>query len=426
MTWMQGGKLNKSKFMKSGHFPTLIAAFLYFDVSFMVWVLLGPLAPFLSQTLQLAPYQKGLLTAIPLLGGALFRPLLGVLGERLGERRTGLLGLTLTLVPLILGWRFAHTVAHFYFLGFLLGVAGASFAVALPIAGRWYPPEYQGLVMGIAGAGNSGTLIATLFAPRLAQKFGWNTTFALAILPIAIVLILFALLAKDSPRRGSPPKWAEYSALLREPDAAWFCFFYSFTFGGFVGLASFLTTFFHDQYGLSKVQAGDVTTIVVLAGSFLRPMGGWLSDKIGGYRLLIVLLAGVACCLTGVGRIPALPLEVALLFLTMGMLGMGNGAVFQLVPQRFSERVGVLTGLVGAAGGIGGFFLPFLLGAIKQRTGQYSGGLFLFGAAFFLAALILLQLGSRWRASWQEAAIERAGIFSYRSLAEAPVSEPAE
>jgi len=403
-------------FFKSGHFPTLMAAFLYFDVSFMVWVLLGPLAPFLSQQFHLTAYQKGLLTAIHLLGGALFRPVLGVLGERIGERKTGLLGLTLTLIPLIMGWRFAHAPTHFYFLGLLLGIAGASFAVALPIAGRWYPPEYQGLVMGIAGAGNSGTLIATLFAPRLAQRFGWNTTFALAMLPVVTVLCLFALLAKDSPRRDAPPKWRDYAALLREPDAGWFCFFYSFTFGGFVGLASFLTTFFFDQYGLSNVRAGDITTIVVLAGSFLRPVGGWLSDRIGGYRLLMLLLAGVAVCLAGVGRLPALPLEVVLLFLTMGMLGMGNGAVFQLVPQRFAERVGVLTGLVGAAGGLGGFFLPFVLGMVKQRTGQYSGGLFLFGAAFFLASVILLQLGTRWRANWHENAIERAGIFSYRNL----------
>ena len=418
--------MERSKFMKSGHFPTLVAAFLYFDVSFMVWVLLGPLAPFLSQQFHLTAYQKGLLTAIPLLGGALFRPVLGVLGERFGERKTGLLGLTLTLVPLIIGWRFAHTPTHFYVLGLLLGIAGASFAVALPIAGRWYPPEYQGLVMGIAGAGNSGTLVATLFAPRIAQKFGWNTTFALAMLPVVIVLCLFALLAKDSPRHTLAPKWKDYAALLREPDAGWFCFFYSFTFGGFVGLASFLTTFFFDQYGLSKVRAGDITTIVVLAGSFLRPIGGWLSDKIGGYRLLMLLLAGVAVCLTGVGRLPALPLEVALLFLTMGMLGMGNGAVFQLVPQRFAERVGVLTGLVGAAGGLGGFFLPFVLGVVKQRTGQYSGGLFLFGSAFFLASLTLLQLGIRWRAKWHEAAIERAGIFSYRELIGGPIRETVE
>jgi NNP family nitrate/nitrite transporter-like MFS transporter len=418
--------MNKKKFLESGHFPTLIAAFLYFDVSFMVWVLLGPLAPFLSEMLKLTPYQKGLLTAIPLLGGALFRPVLGFLGERFGERRTGLFGLAFTLLPLILGWRFAHTVAHFYVLGLLLGIGGASFAVALPIAGRWYPPEYQGLVMGIAGAGNSGTLIATLFAPRLAQRFGWANTFALAMLPVIVVLVFFALLAKDSPRRSEPPKWKAIATILREPDTAWFCFFYSFTFGGFVGLASFLSTFFHDQYGLSKVRAGDFTTIVVLAGSFLRPVGGWLSDKIGGYRLLLLLLAGVAACLGGVGRLPVLPLEATLLFFAMGMMGMGNGAVFQLLPQRFSDRVGILTGWVGAAGGLGGFFLPFLLGTIKQRTGQYSGGLFLFGGAFFAAALILLQLGTKWRASWQEESAERAGIFSYRSFAGTPVGETIE
>jgi MFS transporter, NNP family, nitrate/nitrite transporter len=418
--------MKKGKFMENGHFPTLIAAFLYFDVSFMVWVMLGPLAPFLSEVLKLTPYQKGLLTAIPLLGGALFRPVLGFLGERFGERRTGLLGLALTLLPLILGWRFAYTPAHFYFLGLLLGIAGASFAVALPIAGRWYPPEYQGFVMGIAGAGNSGTLIATLFAPRLAQKFGWANTFGLALLPVMIVLILFALLAKESPRRTKPPKWKAIAAILCEPDTAWFCFFYSFTFGGFVGMASFLTIFFHDQYGLTKVRAGDFTTIVVFAGSFLRPVGGWLSDKIGGYRLLLLLLAGVACCLGGVGRLPALPVEVSLLFLAMGMMGMGNGAVFQLLPQRFPERVGMLTGFVGAAGGLGGFFLPFLLGAIKQRTGQYSMGLFLFAGAFLAATLILLQLGTKWRATWQEDSIERAGIFSYRSFAVTPMEETAE
>jgi len=418
--------MNNKKFMETGHFPTLIAAFLYFDVSFMVWVMLGPLAPFLSEMLKLTPYQKGLLTAIPLLGGALFRPVLGFLGERIGERRTGLLGLAFTLLPLILGWRFAHTAGQFYFLGLLLGIAGASFAVALPIAGRWYPPQYQGLVMGVAGAGNSGTLLATLFAPRLAQKFGWANTFALAMLPVIVVLVLFALLARDSPHRSEPPKWKVIAAILREPDTAWFCFFYSFTFGGFVGMASFLSTFFHDQYGLSKVRAGDFTTIVVLAGSFLRPVGGWLSDKIGGYRLLLLLLGSVAACLAGVGRLPGLPLEVTLLLLTMGMMGMGNGAVFQLLPQRFPEHVGILAGLVGAAGGLGGFFLPFILGAIKQRTGQYSGGLFLFASAFFAAALILLQLGTKWRASWQEESVERAGIFSYRSFPETPAEEAAE
>jgi NNP family nitrate/nitrite transporter-like MFS transporter len=418
--------MNAKGFFKSGHFPTLIAAFLYFDVSFMVWVLLGPLAPFLDEQLHLTATQKGFLTAIPLLGGSLFRPMLGVLGDRLGGRRTGLLGLLLTLVPLLLGWRFAHTPGQFYFLGLLLGIGGASFAVALPLAGRWYPPEYQGLVMGIAGAGNSGTLIATLFAPRLAQKFGYANTFALAMLPVLLVLLAFALLAKDSPRQGKALAWRDFGGVLQEADTAWFCFFYCFTFGGFVGLASFLTVFFHDQYGLAKVRAGDFTTIVVLAGSFLRPIGGWLSDKIGGYRLLLVLLGTLSICLFAVGSLPPLPLEVGLLFLSMGMLGMGNGAVFQLVPQRFPERIGILTGLVGAAGGFGGFLLPSLLGTIKDRTGQYSWGLYIIAAGFLVAALALLEIGTQWSTKWHEASAGRAGIFSYRRLFRSPIQEVVE
>jgi len=418
--------MNTKSFLKSGHVPTLISAFLYFDVSFMVWVLLGPLAPFLGEQLHLTATQKGFLTAIPLLGGSLFRPVLGVLGERLGGKRTGLLGLTLTLIPLLLGWKFAHTPSQFYFLGLLLGIGGASFAVALPLAGRWYPPEYQGLVMGIAGAGNSGTLIATLAAPRLAQKFGYANTFALAMLPVLLVLALFAILAKDSPNQPKAPAWRDFTAVLRQSDTAWFCFFYCFTFGGFVGLASFLTVFFHDQYGLAKVRAGDYTTIVVLAGSFLRPVGGWLSDKIGGYRLLLILLAILSASLFAVGTLPPLTLEVALLFLTMGMLGMGNGAVFQLVPQRFPERIGILTGLVGAAGGFGGFFLPSALGTIKDRVGEYSWGFYLFAGAFFLAALTLLQLGTLWHTNWKQDSAERAGIFSYRRLLRGPAPEAAD
>lgn len=380
----------------------------------MIWVLLGPLAPFLAEQMKLSGAEKGLLTAIPLLGGSIFRPILGILGDRIGRKKTGLLGLALTILPLLIGWRFAHTLAEFYAIGLFFGIGGASFAVALPLAGGWYPPEKQGLVMGIAGAGNSGTLLATFYAPRLAQDFGWATTFGIAALPVLIVFCLFAFLAKDSPRKADQPKPKEYLAVLRESDAAWFCFFYAFTFGGFVGLTSFLTIFFHDQFGLSKVQAGDYTTLVVLAGSFLRPVGGWFADKVGGYKVLLLLLSALGFCLVAVGALHALDIVVAVLFLTMAMLGMGNGSVFQLVPQRFPERIGILTGIVGAAGGLGGFFLPTVLGAIKDWTGQYSAGFFLFGAAFVGAAVILLQLGKAWQLSWPKAAAARAGIFSYR------------
>lgn len=403
-------------FLKSGHAPTLFAALMYFDVSFMVWVLLGPLAPFIREQLNLNAAQTGLMLAIPLLGGSLFRVILGVLSDRLGGRKTGLLGLSLTLVPLFIGWRFAHTLPHFYLLGLLLGIAGASFAVALPLAGAWYPPEQQGLAMGITGAGNSGTLIATLFAPRLAQAFGWNNTFGLAMIPILLVLTLFAIMAKDSPARPKSPALKDYMAVLKQSDVGWFCLLYSLTFGGFVGLASFLTVFFHDQFHLSRVRAGDFTTIVVVAGSFLRPVGGFLADKIGGYRLLLILLMGVGICLAGVGWSASLPLVVVLLLLGMGMLGMGNGAVFQLVPQRFPERVGVLTGLVGAAGGLGGFVLPSFLGAMRFKTGSYGTGFLICAVAYFAGQIILLLLGSRWDETWHDDSVKRAGIFCYRRV----------
>jgi MFS transporter, NNP family, nitrate/nitrite transporter len=406
-----------SDFRKAGHTPSLIAAFLYFDVSFMAWVLLGPLGPFVAETYKLSATQKGFLVALPLLAGSFFRPILGVLGDVVGPRRAGILGLSVTLLPLVMGWRFASSLQSFYLIGFLLGVAGASFAVALPLAGTWYPPEYQGLAMGIAGAGNSGTLLGTLLAPRLAQHYGWPNAFALAMLPVAIVLILYSVLAKDSPKRPPRPAWRDYVAVFKQADTAWFCLFYCFTFGGFVGLASFLTLFFHDQYGLTKVRAGDFTTLVAIAGSFLRPVGGWIADRIGGYRLLLCLLAGVGCCLAAVSFLPSLPIVVPLLFVCMGMLGMGNGAVFQLVPQRFARQVGVVTGLVGAAGGLGGFLLPLLLGAIKDRVGDYGAGLLVFSIAFFAASVLLLIRGTTWARDWDAGFVSRSGVFCFRSFA---------
>jgi NNP family nitrate/nitrite transporter-like MFS transporter len=364
--------------------------------------------------LGLSATAQGLITAIPLLGGSLFRPLLGAVGERIGGRRTGLIGLVITIATLAAAWLVAETAAHFVFVGLMLGIAGASFAVALPLASRWYPPEYQGVALGIAGAGNSGTLLATLFAPRLAERFGWQTTFGIAILPLAVVFVLFALIARDSPRRVAPATLRDYRTVLGESDTLSLSWLYSLTFGGFVGFASFLTTFFHDAYQVSRVDAGDLTTVVVVAGSLLRPIGGWLSDRVGGYRILVVLLASVGACLAVVAFMPRLSVAVAVLFVAIGLLGMGNGAVFQLVPQRFPDRIGIVTGVVGAAGGLGGFFLPFVLGAVRDATGSYAGGLFGCAAAFLLGTFVLLELGARWSQRWESGAIARTGLYSYR------------
>lgn len=417
--------MQKSSFAKSGHLPTLFSAFLYFDVSFMVWVLFGPMTPFIADQIHMSATQKGLLTAIPLLGGSFFRPILGLLADRIGGRRAGLVGLCLTLVPLILAWRFATELWQLYTVGFLLGIAGASFAVALPLAGRWYPPEHQGLAMGIAGAGNSGTLVATLFGPRLAQHYGWHVVFGLALLPIAMVLCAFFLLARNSPSKLAPKPWKAYGDVLSMADTWKLCFLYSITFGGFVGMTSFLSVFFHDQYHLSKITAGDLTTLVVVSGSFLRPVGGWLADRLGGYRMLLTLFAGVALCLAAIGTLPPIVVLVPLLFVVMGMLGMGNGAVFQIAPQRFPANIELITGIVGAAGGLGGFFLPSLFGVLKDMSGTYAAGLLCFAGLTAMAAILLLEFGVRWSRNWPAAAVSRARVFAYRALPQPAIEKAA-
>jgi NNP family nitrate/nitrite transporter-like MFS transporter len=384
-------------FRRAGHWPTLLCAFLYFDISFMVWVLVGALGSILAADFHLSPAQQGLMVAVPTLGGAVIRLVLGVLTDRIGARRTGLLGLALTTVPLLLGWLWVSRFPQLLLVGLMLGVAGASFAAALPLASRWYPPRYQGLALGIAGAGNSGTALATFFAPRIASAWGWHAVFGLALIPIILTLAIFTLFAKESPNRPPPKTLADYAAVLRLRDCWWFCLFYSVTFGGFVGLATFLNVFFRSQYQLTPVQAGNFATLCVIAGSFLRPVGGYLADRFGGLRSLTLLYLGVAAVLIGQSRAPPLTVSALLLVTAMGLLGMGNGAVFQLVPQRFPREIGVITGIVGAAGGFGGFCLPYALGLIRQSTGSFGGGFLAFACVAVGSAAALAQVGRTWQ-----------------------------
>jgi NNP family nitrate/nitrite transporter-like MFS transporter len=383
-------------FGRVGHWPTLCCAFLYFDVSFMVWVLLGALGSALAARFGLSDAQKGLMVAVPLLGGAAMRLVLGVMTDRIGARRTALLGLTITTLPLALGWLWVDRFEQLLLVGLLLGVAGASFAAALPMAGRWYPPQYQGLALGIAGAGNSGTALATFFGPRLAELWGWHAVFGLTLIPVAATWVIVALFARDSPNQPAARPLLDYVGVLGRRDTWWFCLFYSVTFGGFVGLASFLNILFHDQYGLTRVSAGNFATLCVIAGSFLRPVGGHLADRVGGVRVLTALYVGIAAMLGGLATLPPLGWGTALLFAAMGLLGMGNGAIFQLVPQRFARELGVVTGVVGAAGGLGGFLLPTFLGGVKQATGSFGGGF----AAFALTCLGCATALSAIRAGW--------------------------
>lgn len=390
--------MERSGFWKSGHKPSLLSAFMYFDVSFMIWVLIGPLSIIMMQDYPMTPSQKANLVALPILGGSILRLVLGVLADRIGPKRTGQIGMIVTMVPLIWGWQFVDSLGELYGVALLLGVAGASFSAALPLASRWYPPQYQGLAMGIAGAGNSGTVFSTLFANRLAQHFGsWEMVFGLALIPICLVFVVFTLLAKDSPTQPEPMRLSNYATVLKQKDTWLFSLFYMVTFGGFVGMSNYLTIFFNTEYGLSAVKAADFTTLCVIAGSFFRPVGGWLADRIGGVRMLLTLYAGVAVMMALISSLPPLYLVTILLFIAMMCLGMGNGSVFQLVPQRFQNEIGVITGIVGAAGGLGGYFLPNILGILKQTTGSYTPGFLILSAIALACIAIVAIVQGHWK-----------------------------
>ncbi len=394
--------MDRKSFLKAGHTPTLIAAFLYFDLAFMVWVLLGPLGVQIAADLGLTHSQKGLMVATPVLAGALLRLVMGVLVDHLKPKMAGAIGQVIVLCALAFAWQYGiHSYEETLILGLFLGVAGASFAVALPLASRWYPPEHQGTALGIAGAGNSGTAMAALFGPGLAAAFGWVNVFGLALIPLSIVFVLYLVMAKDAPECPPAKSLSEYLKVLQDKDSWWFMFFYSVTFGGFVGLASSLTIYFNTQYGLDAKMAGYFTAACVFAGSLVRPIGGNVADRIGGIKSLTVMyiLAAIFLAIVSNG-LPEAWQALAIFVCAMLSLGMGNGAVFQLVPQRFRKEIGVMTGLVGMAGGVGGFYLASSLGYSKQVTGSYQAGFLIFAALAIAALAGLTAVKKRWRTTW--------------------------
>ena len=390
-------------FWKAGHRPTLFAAFLYFDVSFMVWVMLGPLAPIISKELGLDPAQKGLMVAIPTLAGAVLRLVNGLLVDRIGPKLTGTINQIIVIAGLAVAWHFGiSSYTGTLALAVILGFAGASFAVALPLASRWYPAEHQGKAMGIAGMGNSGTVFASLFAALIARSWGWTNVFGFALIPLVIAFLFYLFAAKDSPEQPAPKPLSAYGDVLKEKDAWWFMLFYGVTFGGFVGLSSSLPTWFADTFGITPVIAGYCTAACVFTGSLVRPLGGALADRFGGIRTLTIVYGLAAAMLVVIASVASqgLPLAIALFIVAMGTLGVGNGAVFQLVPQRFRKEIGVMTGLVGFGGGLGGFYLASSLGYAKKIAGTSAPGFLIFAGLALVALVGLTAVKSRWRTTW--------------------------
>ena len=372
--------------LRSGHWPALIGAWLHFEVSFMVWLLIGALGVFIAGEFGLTATQKGLLVGVPLLGGAVLRIVVGLASDTIGPKSIGLALLLCELVAVLWGWLGATSYHQILGVGLCLGTAGASFAVALPLASRAYPPAHQGLAMGVAASANSGTVLAAFFAPRLGQIVGWHGVFGLMVFPILLTIILFSVLVPGEIGRA-PSARPRSGPILRLPSLYWLSFLYAVTFGGFVGFCSFLPIFFQDQYRLHLVTAGSLTALCGLAGSLIRPAGGYVADRLGGVHVLLVVFLVMAGCVLAIARLPAVAWAAPMIVTAVAAMGFGNGVVFQVVADRLRPQIGVATGVIGAAGGFGGFLLPVWLGMLKDATGSYQGGFLLFAAVALTASL---------------------------------------
>ena len=376
-------------FSAAGHAPTLWTSLLYFDVCFAVWVLNGAMAPFISEAYGLSPAQTGVMVSLPVLAGALLRLPLGILSEYIGRKNAALLNMAIVLAGLAYGFFAADSYSEVLLVGVPLGAAGASFGVALSLGSGSFPARYKGMAMGIVGAGNSGAVLAVIFAPPLARAYGFQHVYGLAALPLVLAFVLLLVLAREPDDRERKPLY-EYLKLLFDRDIWIFNLMYMVTFGGYIGLTSFLPTLFADQYGIAKESVGPYAAAAIVAASALRVVGGTLADRVGGLRLMIVLSVAIAVASVAAATVPAHPLAmVAILIVCFGAMGAGNGAVFQLVALRFKSATATASSLIGEIGALAGGLLPGAMGLGKTVTGSFAPG-FLCGLLLSVAALIAL------------------------------------
>lgn len=386
-------------FLKAGHPPTLFASFLYFDFCFAIWVLNGAMAPFISESFHLTPAQKGFMISVPIMSGAVMRFPLGVLSQYIGRKSAALTEMGLILIAMVFGYFFVKSYHDVLAMGVLLGIAGASFGVALSLGSGWFPAQYKGLAMGIAGAGNSGTVLAVLLAPPLATKYGWSTVYGFAALTMLFPFLVMLIFAKEPPDREEH-SLKELLSCLVEKDGWAFNFIYIITFGGFIGLANFLPTYFHDQFGVTKIQAGQLTMLATVMGSAVRVVGGYVSDKYGGINALTGVFVMVIVMALLLSTLPSLALTTGMFMLCFAALGAGNGSLFQLVPLRWRTTTAVAGSMIGEIGALGGGFLPNAMGLSKQYGGTFAYGFIAFAVFAGLVFLMLRLAQRKWTRTW--------------------------
>jgi MFS transporter, NNP family, nitrate/nitrite transporter len=452
--------------LRSGNWKALLACFLYFDTGFTTWVMFGPLAPFISKQIALTPIQAGFLVAVPVLAASIVRVTFGNLFQSVNGRSLALLGITLSALPAaVLLLPIVPSYTLLLVLGVFLGVGGASFAIALPMAGSSYPPRVQGLVLGLAAAGNIGAVVDGFLFPGLAQSFGWQRA-TLAVLPLlALTAVAVFFWAEDrSAKSGSPSRAfiglavsmlglialvllvndgafgpgktgqlllpvlgallafavlpRKYVAVLAERDTWVVMLVYSITFGGFVGMSSYVSLLLTTQYQISKVDAGFLMALLSLTGAMVRPIGGLIADRLSGVKVLLVLLVAISACNFGFAMLmPPLAGGIAILVALYFCFGLGNGATFQLVPHRWKGKTGLMTGIIGAAGGIGGFYLPVIMGIAKESTGSYQLGFATFGLLAATAFILVATLHRQWLA-WSLPSATALDIDGHVAIAE--------
>jgi NNP family nitrate/nitrite transporter-like MFS transporter len=392
--WARGkGMIQFFTALKSGHWPTLIGAWLHLTISFMVWLLIGALGVLIGDTFGLTATEKVTAVAIPLLSGAFLRVIAGWSCDWFGAKRTGIAVLICELIAVLWGWLGIQSYADLMVVGLCLGIGGASFAVALPLAGRAYPIVHQGLALGLAASGNIGTVVIMFFAPRWGATIGWQHVFGIMAVPVLLTLVLFLTLVQDDRVRGygsgrgstNARWWHAAAELMQHRSMYWLFFAYAVTFGGFVGLCSVLPIFFHEEYEMDFVTAGSMTALCGLGGSVIRPLGGYVADRTGGVCTLRLVFPTIMLLTIGIGYLPPIWVAGSLMVLAVAVMGFGNGAVFQIVSEWFQKQIGLASGLVGAAGGLGGFLVPIWLGVLKDMTGTYRAGLWVFALIAALA-----------------------------------------
>lgn len=390
-------------FLKSGHGPTLFASFLYFAFSCCIWVLNGAMAPFITEEFNLTPAQKGLMLSIPIFAGALMRFPLGILAQYIGRKKATLVEMGLIAVAMLYGYFAVKSFNDLLAMGVLLGIAGASFGVALSLGSGWFPPRHKGLAMGLVGAGNVGTAVSVLIAPPLAQAFGWQTVYGLAAIAIALPMAVMVVFAKEPPDVDTHASFREHIGCLFEKDGWAFSLIYGITFGGFIGLTTFLPSYYYDQFHVSKVEAGQLTMLAAFMGAALRIFGGWISDRWGGINTLTGVLAVVIVTLVVCGSLDQSLTATTLLFmLCFAALGAGNGALFQLVPLRWPASTAVAGSMIGEIGALGGGLVPNAMGLSKQYFGSYFYGFLLFAGLAVAVLLMMRVMQIRWTRTWAE------------------------